>query len=433
MKQPLWAKANASMDERTMRFMAGRDVHLDQHLLPFDIQATRAHVAGLADINALSGDTASTIDAALEQMLSDIDAGKFILDDRYEDGHSAIEDYLVSRVGEDGKRVHLGRSRNDQVLVALRLYMKDALTRAALLSLDAADAALQRARAHEFDPMPGYTHMQRAVPSSIGLWMASFAEGFCSSASLLRLTRSWIDECPLGTAAGYGVNIDLPREHTTERLAFERTLLNPMHAQATRGSSELQVLSALWQPAQIIRRLAWDLVLFSTAEFGFVSLPPAATTGSSIMPNKHNPDLPELLRGIAPIISGCMTELQCTLALPSGYHRDLQHTKEPLIRGVTTLFQALELIPDLISNTTFNLDRMRSAIDPSMYATDDAVQLAIDGHTFRDAYRHVADNLDALDNRDPAVSIKARSSLGATGNLALAQIEARITALRTDL
>ena len=433
MKQPLWDKSGSPVDSRTMRFMAGEDVRLDQHLLEYDIQATRAHIHGLAEIGALSEASVALLDAALLDLTDEVRSGGFILDDRYEDGHSAIEDYLVTRVGEDGKRVHLGRSRNDQVLVALRLYMKDALRRSARLVLDAADAALARATTHEYDPMPGYTHMQRAVPSSVGLWMASFAEGFCSGAALLNLTRSWIDECPLGTAAGYGVNVPLPREQTAERLGFERVLINPMHAQATRGGTELQVLSALWQPAQTVRRLAWDLTLFATAEYGFVTLPPSATTGSSIMPNKRNPDLSELLRGFAPMLSGCIAELQCTLSLPSGYHRDLQHTKEPLVRGITASLGTLEIIPDLIAETRFNLDAMRGAIDPTMYATDEAIRLALGGASFRDAYRCVAENLEDLQNRDPVDSLAARTSLGGTGNLALGQIAARIASEQAKL
>jgi argininosuccinate lyase len=277
--------------------------------------------------------------------------------------------------------------------------------------------------------MPGYTHMQRAVPSSVGLWLASFAEGFASDASMLISTRDWIDECPLGTAAGYGVNIDLPRDGNADRLGFARTLVNPMFAQATRGVCEAQVLGALWLPAQTLRRLSWDLVLFSSAEFGFVRLADTASTGSSIMPNKRNPDLAELLRGVAPVLSGCITELHALSALPSGYHRDLQGSKAPLIRGVRTALEALALVPNLIGGLEFHLDRMREAIDPTMFATDRAVELALSGASFRDAYRSVGDSIDNLGDRSPTASIRQRVSLGGPGNLALGRIGDRINAL----
>ena len=427
---PLWTKSDTAIDDRAMRFMAGEDAVLDRRLFLYDIEGTRVHADGLADLGAISEEDARSISAALAALRDEFAAGVFVLDERYEDGHTAIESYLTERLGELGKRVHLGRSRNDQVLTALRLYMKDALARSSALCLDAADAALARARAHEYDPMPGYTHLQRAVPSSVGLWMASFAESFSDDAALLIATRDWIDACPLGTAAGYGVNLDLPREAASARLGFERTLINPMHAQATRGKAEAQMLAAMWQAAQSVRRLAWDLSLFSTSEFGFVTLPEGAVTGSSIMPNKRNPDLAELLRGVASVVGGAMAELHQLLGLPSGYHRDLQSSKGALLRGCGSALDALELIPSLISDSSFHLDRMRAAIDPTMYATDVAVGLAADGAAFRDAYRQVGENLDALGEHDAETSLRERVSLGGPGRLALDELGERIEGLR---
>ncbi len=430
MTTPLWTKSDSEVDERAMRYMAGADAALDRQLLVYDIEGTRAHVEGLADINALSADDAARIGSTLDALREAYLDGEFVLDERYEDGHTAIESYLTERLGELGKRVHLGRSRNDQVLTALRLYMKAALSRAAGLCLDSASEALTRAREHEFDPMPGYTHLQRAVPSSVGLWMASFAESFCDDALALRSAREWIDACPLGTAAGYGVNLDLPREQTSERLGFSRTLINPMHAQATRGKAEVHVLSAMWQAAQTIRRLAWDLSMFSTAEFGFVTLPPGAVTGSSIMPNKKNPDLAELLRGAAPAVGGAISELHQLLGLPSGYHRDLQCTKPALMRGCNATIDALELLPMLLRDTVFHAEAMRAAIDSGMHATDEAVRLSASGMAFREAYRQVGDNLDALGERDASASIRERVSYGATGRLALDDLASRVDELR---
>lgn len=433
MKPPLWQKQDSAIDERVMRFLAGEDVALDRRLFEYDLRATAAHARGLARIDLLTPGEADSIVSALEELGAAFREGSFILDERFEDGHTAIETFLVERLAETGRRVHLGRSRNDQVLVALRLYMRDALTDAAGLALDAADAALRRASADGPIPMPGYTHMQRAVPSSIGLWMASFAESFADDADLLRLTRDWLDACPLGTAAGYGVNLPLPRTELAADLGFPRLIINPMHAQATRGKAEVQALASLWQFAQTIRRLAWDLALFSMGEFAFLTLPPGATTGSSIMPNKRNPDLAELLRTVAPTVAACQAELQQILALPSGYHRDLQATKGPLIRGFESARLAGSLVPALISGLTLHPERMRDAIDRALYATDAAVELAAGGLPFRDAYRKVAGELEALGDRTPERSLAERVSPGACADLMLDAIGSRLADIRAAI
>jgi argininosuccinate lyase len=315
------------------------------------------------------------------------------------------------------------------VLVATRLYMIHALDTLKAALAECARAALDRARADAMAPMPGYTHLQRAVPSSVGLWMGSFAESFAESAELVAMTRVWINASPLGTAAGYGVNLPLAREQVAARLGFARVVINPMAAQASRGKHEHQVLSAMWQAMQDIRRLAWDLSLFSTAEFDFVRMPPETVTGSSIMPNKKNPDLAELLRASCAVVAGAMAELQQVLSLPSGYHRDLQLTKPALVRATRVTLDAVALIPDVIRRTEFKLDRMRHAIDGAMMATDKAVELAADGMSFREAYRRVGDSLSELGQADPESSLAARVSLGGCANLGLDLIAARIDAL----
>lgn len=425
----LWQKKGVKTDAGVMRFLAGDDIVLDRELFPFDIRATAAHAEGLALRSLLPKADADAITAALADLAKLWENGEFTLDDRYEDGHSAIEAYLTERLGETGGRVHLGRSRNDQVLVATRLYMIDALDTLKAGLTECARAALERARADAMAPMPGYTHLQRAVPSSVGLWMASFAESFAESAELVAMTRIWINASPLGTAAGYGVNLPLAREEVAAKLGFARVVINPMAAQASRGKHEHQVLSAMWQAMQDIRRLAWDLSLFSTAEFDFVRMPPETVTGSSIMPNKRNPDLAELLRASCAVVAGAMAELQQVLSLPSGYHRDLQLTKPALIRATRVTLDAVALIPDVLRRTEFKLGRMKSAIDSAMMATDKAVELAAGGMSFRDAYRQVGDSLNELGRADPDASLAARVSLGGCANLGLDTIAARIHAL----
>lgn len=425
----LWQKKGVKTDAAVMRFLAGDDVVLDRELFPFDIRATAAHAEGLALRGLLPRDDADAIIAALADLAERWSTGGFDLDDRYEDGHSAIEAYLTERLGEAGGRVHLGRSRNDQVLVATRLYMIDVLDTLRTGLIDCANAALDRARQDEMAPMPGYTHLQRAVPSSVGLWMGSFTESFIETAELVGMTRAWINASPLGTAAGYGVNLPLAREEVAAKLGFARVVINPMAAQASRGKHEHQVLSAMWQAMQDIRRLAWDLSLFSTAEFDFVRMPPETVTGSSIMPNKKNPDLAELLRASCAVVAGAMAELQQVLSLPSGYHRDLQLTKPALIRATRVTLDAVALVPDVLQRTEFKLDRMRLAIDGAMMATDKAVELAAGGMSFREAYRQVGDSLGELSAADPERSLRDRVSLGGCADLGLDRIAARIQSL----
>lgn len=428
MSGPLWDKGGGGSDADAMAFMSRDDVVLDRELFEFDIMATRAHVRGLVSIGLLGRADGAAIDGALEELASLFAGGGFVLDGRYEDGHTAIESFLTDRLGDAGKRVHLGRSRNDQVAVALRLYMMDALGRAGRGLVSAAGAAMERARAHACDAMPGFTHLQRAVPSSVGLWMGSFAEGFAESAELCALTRRWLDSCPLGSAAGYGVNVALPREAVAEELGFSRVQVNPMAVQASRGPMEHQVVATLWQGMQQVRRLAWDLSLFSSEEYGFVTLGMGYVTGSSIMPNKKNPDMAELLRGACAVLGGAMAEIQQAVSLPSGYHRDLQVTKGPLVRAVKTATEAIGHVPGVIGSVTLHTDRMAAAIDGAMLATDRAVELAASGVPFRDAYRRAAVEIAdmPLGPVDAGASLSGRVSLGGCGDLGLDRIGDRI-------
>jgi argininosuccinate lyase len=411
-----------------MAFMSRDDVILDRELFPFDIRATRAHVKGLVSIGLIAADDGERIDRALVELDGLFASGEFVLDERFEDGHTAIESFLVEKLGEAGKRVHLGRSRNDQVAVALRLYMLDVLERARASCLAIGRAALGVARAHEMDPMPGYTHLQRAVPSTVGLWMGSFAEGFADCAELCALTRSWLDASPLGTAAGYGVNLPLARAQVADDLGFSRLQINPMAAQSSRGRLEHQVVATLWQAMQEVRRLAWDYSLFSAEEFGFVTLGPGFVTGSSIMPNKKNPDMAELLRASAAVVGGAMGEIQQAMSLPSGYHRDLQITKPALVRAVKVSLEALAHIPRLIGTATLHTGRMRAAMDPAMFATDHAVKLAGDGMPFRDAYVRAAEAIAGMDpaDCDADASVRARVSPGGCAALMLDAIAERL-------
>jgi argininosuccinate lyase len=442
---PLWSKGKA-FDAEMLRYTARDDYALDRQLLPFDLQASIAHVRGLARIGGLDGAEADRLIGELEALIVLAEEGRFTVQPEHEDGHTAIEAALVERLGETGKRVHLGRSRNDQVLVAVRLFEKHALTELARLAVAAADAMARLATEHETTLMPGYTHLQRAMPQSFAHWALAFAEGFADSAFVLGSARDACDKSPLGAAAGYGVNLPLDREGVAKGLDFAALDVNPLWSQTSRGLTEVVVLAAAWHAMATVRRLAWDLSLFTTTEFGFVSLPDDFTTGSSIMPQKRNPDVVELMRGACSVVQGALNEIMSLSALPSGYHRDLQLTKAPLLRALEETRATLTLVPALVSRLELDVTRMAAAVSPEMLATDKAVDLAKSGVPFRDAYKAVGTEvLRAMAERPlpappPAADVAAgkqsladRTSTGASGALRVDLVEARIAAARAQI
>ena len=425
----LWQKPGVAVDAAIQRFLAGEDVLLDREFFLFDIQASGAHAQGLQRIGMLTAEELSALERELDSLAADFHAWRFVLDETFEDGHSAIESRLIERLGDAGRRIHAGRSRNDQVLVATRLWLKDRLERTGDLLRDCATVALQRAQDEQGVAMPGYTHLQRAVVSSAGMWWAGWAEAFLDDAVRARDTLAWVDANPLGSAAGYGVNLPLDRDHTTAELGFARLQVAATYAQLSRGKFEMAAIEALGSGLLDVRRLAWDLSLFTSAEFGFVALPPEYTTGSSIMPNKRNPDVIELLRASYASAAAARTEIEQLLSLPSGYHRDLQFSKGAIFHAFSRGLGALALVPDLMRRLQWRQEAMRAALEPSMYATDLAVDLARQGLPFRDAYKQAADPARWRDG-DPEASLAARTSPGAAGDLQLERLHQRLASLR---
>ena len=432
MKDLIWKKQGKGddTDPAIMEFLAGEDVELDQELILFDLQASAAHVRGLQQIGILSKDESTSLQEGLKLIEQDLNNGSRTLDSRFEDGHSAIESWLTEMHGEIGGKIHTGRSRNDQVAVALRLYMKDRLVQLQTICLDIASVLLERIKTEADLPMAGYTHLQSAMPSSAGLWLAGHAEAFIDNAELAALTYSWLDASPLGTASGFGVNLDLPRAEVARDLGFARLLVNPQYAQNSRGKIELQALSVLSACTLDLRRIAWDLSLFTTSEFGFVKLPAQYCTGSSIMPNKNNPDTVELLRAVHGVVQGAQTELSAVLSLPSGYQRDLQATKPPLMRAFRKALQALALMPDLLAGFSWQSERMRESISAEMLSTDRALDLAREGIPFRDAYRTAAADSQSLSDEDIAESLASRTSPGGCGRLETELLQSRLDQLK---
>ncbi|AXI82770.1 argininosuccinate lyase [Xylella taiwanensis] len=422
----LWQKPGVAVDANIQAFLAADDVLLDREFFLYDIAASTAHAQGLQRIGILSPDELDGLLCELEVLATEYRNGAFVLDAQYEDGHSAIESRLTERLGDTGRKIHTGRSRNDQILVATRLWLKDRLAHLGALNRDIAQRALQRAAAEQHLPMPGYTHLQRAVVSSAGMWWAGWAEAFIDNAVRAADTLALIDCNPLGTAAGYGVNIPLDRAHTTAALGFARLQVNPISAQLSRGKFELAALEALGSATLDLRRIAWDLSLFTSSEFAFIALPPEYSTGSSIMPNKRNPDVIELMRATHASVAAARTEIEQLLSLPSGYHRDLQSSKGAVVRGFSRGLAALQLLPALLSRLEWREASLRAAIDAGMYATDAAIEAAVAGVPFREAYQIAATAAGAAaQGRTPEGSLTARVSPGAAADLCLDALHAR--------
>jgi argininosuccinate lyase len=424
----LWGKPGSEINQAIQDFLAGDDIIHDRTLFLFDIQASIAHAQGLQNIGILDAGENLKLNTALADLAEQFQLGQFTLDGRFEDGQSAIEQYLTERLGDLGKKIHTGRSRNDQVLVASRLWLKDQLERLAELCKIIAQTALARAGSEADRVLPGYTHMQRAMVSSRGMWWGAWAEAFIDNLQRAKQTLALIDANPLGTASGFGVNLDLDRASCTRQLGFERTQVIATYAQLSRGKFEIAAIDALLSAMGDLRRLAWDLSLFTSQEFGFVQLPAAYQTGSSLMPNKRNPDLVELLRASYATVSGARSEIEQLLSLPSGYHRDLQFTKAPTLRAFAHGLSALNLLPDLMANLQWHESAIQAAFEPSMHATDLAIEFARQGMPFREAYQKAADP-NLWEKRDASASLAARISEGSGVNLGLDALKARLAAL----
>lgn len=426
-KNYLWSGDNdMSIDAELMDFLAGQDIKLDRHLFIFDIKGTQAHIAGLAKINILTQIEYQKLYDSLNELKNLYINGEFVLNNNYEDCHSAIEFYLTQQLGELGKKAHTGRSRNDQVLTCSRLFTKHNLQQIKLLSCDLALIVIELAKKHKDTIMPGYTHLQRAMPNTVAVWLLGFAEAMIDDSYLLNHTIDYINTSPLGTAAGFGVPLDLPREQVAHEMGFDRVQINPVYAQNSRGKFDLVVLQALYQIMLNIRRFSWDLSLFMTSEFNFISLDKSHTTGSSIMPNKSNPDVVELMRASLSTVEASMTQIQSLLSLPSGYQRDLQLSKEPLIKSVLLTKQVLKLMPGLIKALKFNKQDMQQAISSEMMATDQALAHVKQGASFRDAYGQAKSEVSDISANE---SIKSRVSLGGAANLGLEFLEGRLQGL----
>jgi argininosuccinate lyase len=385
----LWDKG-APLDERVLRYTAGEDHALDNRLVAYDVRASIAHAAMLHDAGLLSAAELEAITTGLGEIAEAHARGDWSVTLELEDGQTALETLLTRRIGAAGARLHAGRSRNDQVLAALRLYLRDAVEDLAASARVVAGALEQLAVEQGHVELPGYTHMQQAMPSSVALWARGFAAEIVDDADALRHSHRRILKNPLGSAAGYGTpNLPVNREGTRTRLDFPVNHEPVTAVQLSRGKAEAEVLFQVAILMQDLGRLASDLLLFYTREFGFVDLPDAFTTGSSIMPQKRNPDVFELVRGRSATAQACLVEvLGITAKLPSGYQRDLQLIKAPLFRAVDLCGETLAIVAAAIPQLRFRPERIR--LDADIHAAAQANELvAREGIPFREAYRRV--------------------------------------------
>jgi argininosuccinate lyase len=389
----LWDKG-APLDARVLAYTAGEDHALDDRLVAYDVQGSIAHAEGLHAAGLLSDGDLKALKEGLEEIGAAHARGEWHVTLAQEDGQTALESLLTERLGPTGARIHLGRSRNDQVLTALRLYLRDAVEELRTGALGVA-AALESLAVRQGDiALPGYTHLQQAMPSSVALWARGFASEIHDDAEGLRHAHRRIGRSPLGSAAGYGTpGLPLNRELTRARLGFAEVHEPVTAVQLSRGKAEAHVLFELTLLMQDLGRLAVDLILFYTQEFAYVTLPDAFTTGSSIMPQKRNPDVFELIRGRSATALACLVEaLGVFSRLPSGYHRDLQLIKAPLFRGIDLCLQTLDILPAALAGVVFRPEKIR--LDPSIHAAEKAYAMVVaEGIPFRDAYLRVAREL----------------------------------------
>ncbi len=389
----LWDKG-APLDDRVLKYTAGEDYALDERLVRYDVRASIAHAQMLNAQNLLSDSDLESISAGLTAIADEHERGDWHIELADEDGQTALEKRLTERIGAAGGRVHLGRSRNDQVLTAIRLYLRDVieeLTAGALKVADALDRLTDRERNTR---LPGYTHMQQAMPSSVEWWAGGFAHEIRDDAEALRQVKHRASKNPLGSAAGYGTpGLPIDRDATRAKLDFAVTHDPVTAVQLSRGKAEAQLLFEITLLMQDLGRFAADVLLFYTQEFGFLELPDTFTTGSSIMPQKRNPDVFELIRGRSASSLGCLTEaLSICAKLPSGYQRDLQLLKFPLFRGIDIALQTLDILPSAIDAMRFKPERIQ--LDPAIHAAEQANRIVVaEGIPFREAYRRVAAKL----------------------------------------
>ncbi|NRA37588.1 MAG: argininosuccinate lyase [Planctomycetes bacterium] len=428
----IWSKGGDNTNQLVHAFTVGDDYVHDRALAPYDILGCIAHTQALGAAKIISEEHQQDLCSCLRDLYASYEQGSWTVEQDDEDVHSKIEALLTDKIGEAGKVLHTGRSRNDQVLTAMRLWLKDQLCDRALQLIEVISACHAQATEHEFHPLPGYTHLQRGMPSSVGMFFAGHAQALLDNLILMQSAFDIADSCPLGSGASYGVGLPLQRELSAELLGFARAGYPAMADANSRGKVECAAVDALGAAMNDLSRFAADMIFFTTSECGFFSIAKGFTTGSSIMPQKKNLDLFELLRGRTSRYLGLRTGLYAsTVGLHSGYSRDLQDSKAQCMDALRLATEGLALAAAAIPKLTVNTDAIIAALSPDLYATDEAFRLVMEEKmSFRDAYVKVGNEIDNLDTPDHFATVKNRSHAGSTGNLGLERIATDVKALK---
>ena len=420
----LWQKG-AAAHERVDHFTVGKDREYDLVLAEYDCQASIAHANMLAKIGLISAEEATQLSTALKEIQQQAKEGQFTIEDEFEDMHSKIEHLLIERLGDVGKKIHTARSRNDQVLVAMHLYLKHELGEIKSQISELFELLLSLAERHQNELIPGYTHLQVAMPSSFGLWFSAYAESLIDDLYFWQSAYKIADQNPLGSAAGYGSAFPIDRAFTTEALDFAQLKVNSVAAQMSRGKLEKSTAMALSSIGSTLAKFSMDVCLYMGQDFNFISFPDDLTTGSSIMPHKKNPDLFELVRGKCNSLQALPNQLALlTTNLPSGYHRELQLAKGPIIEAIQELKACLEILLFSLPNIQVSKDITAQAKYDYLFSVDTLNQEVLAGKPFRDAYRALGQAIEE-GNFKPNREVQ-HSHIGSIGNLQLDQIRAKM-------
>ncbi|WP_312084043.1 argininosuccinate lyase [Epilithonimonas hominis] len=429
----IWQKDNTKTNDLVNKFTVGKDLDFDDRLAKYDVLGSIAHAKMLAEVGLIRLDEEQAIVSVLEEVLSEIEKGNFEIDKTAEDIHSQIETILIEKLGEIGKKIHTARSRNDQVLTDIKLYLLDEIREITERTDSFFQILKDKANQHKNVILPGYTHFQVAMPSSFGLWFGAYAESLVDDLELLFATKNIINKNPLGSAAGYGSSFPIDRESTTYKLDFRTLNYNVVYAQMTRGKSEKLLANSLSVLAGTLSKFSYDVCLYLSQNFDFISFPKEFTTGSSIMPHKKNPDIFELVRARCNRIQALPNELiLLTNNLPSGYHRDLQLTKEILFPAIDSLKECLEILIYTLPNIEVKDNILDDEKYKYIFSVEKINEEVKNGKTFRDAYIQIGQEIEN-DLFEYDYKELNHSHQGSLGNLCLDEIEYQFNKVRDKL
>ncbi|WAC11401.1 argininosuccinate lyase [Dyadobacter pollutisoli] len=421
----LWQKENTVTSEKIEKFTVGRDREMDLHLAEYDVLGNLAHATMLETIGLLTPEDLDALKTELKVIHSQISNGDFVIEDGVEDVHSQVELLLTRKLGDTGKKIHSGRSRNDQVLVDMKLYTRARLFEVVEATEKLFEVLASRSEEHKNDLLPGYTHLQIAMPSSFGLWFGAYAEALIDDIIQLNAAYRLANRNPLGSGAGYGSSFPLNRQLTTDLLGFEGMHHNVVYAQMSRGRTEQAALTAISSLAATVSRLAMDVCLYNSQNFSFIVLPDDLTTGSSIMPHKKNPDVAELLRAKTNRMKALPMEVTMVLSnLPSGYHRDMQLLKEILMPAFDEILDCLDIAAFMLENMQVKQNLLDDVKYDLLFSVERVNELVINGVPFRDAYRQVGAAIG--DGTYTAPRDLKHTHEGSIGNLQTAEIRERM-------